>query len=231
MPTDLSATIQGVLFDMDGTLIDSEPLWHRHEAELMASFDYIWRDEDQRYCLGGPLSKVGKYMFEKVGHRESPEFFTTELITRVERDLRAGVLFMPGALELAELVYESCIPMALVSASPRNLMSAALEGVALSSKHGDALFALSISADDVTNTKPHPEGYVRAARSLGIDISQCLALEDSITGISSAMSSRARTIAIPHYISIEEKPGLRVIPTLQGLTIADLQGLFDSMST
>ena len=55
-PTESALTIQGVLFDMDGTLIDSEPLWHRHEEELMASFDYIWLEEDQRYCLGGPLS-------------------------------------------------------------------------------------------------------------------------------------------------------------------------------
>ena len=228
-PTESALTIQGVLFDMDGTLIDSEPLWHRHEEELMASFDYIWLEEDQRYCLGGPLSKVGRYMYEKVGHRETPEFFTDELIRRVENDLRNGVLFMPGALELAESIHEAGVALALVSASPRNLMDAALEGVAMSSRYGRELFSLSISANDVVKTKPDPEGYVSAAIQLGVDIQQCLALEDSLTGIHSATASGARTIAIPHYITIAESERLRVIPSLENLTIYDLQSLFDSM--
>jgi len=223
-------SFQGVLFDMDGTLIDSEPLWHRHEAELMASFDYTWTDEDQQYCLGGPLSKVGQYMYDKVGKRETPTYFTDALIRRVENDLRNGVLFMPGALELAELVHSAGIPIALVSASPRNLMDAALDGVSLASRFGPELFALSISANDVTKTKPHPEGYTKAARELGIDISQTLILEDSMTGIHSATASGGRTIAIPHYIEVAEASNLRVIPSLENLTLSDLQGLFDSMS-
>jgi len=229
-PTESALTIQGVLFDMDGTLIDSEPLWHRHEEELMASFEYIWLEEDQRYCLGGPLSKVGRYMYEKVGKRETPEFFTDELIRRVENDLRNGVLFMPGALALAESIHEAGIPLALVSASPRNLMDAALEGVAMSSRYGRELFSLSISANDVVKTKPDSEGYISAAQQLGVDIRQCLALEDSMTGIHSATGSGARTIAIPHYITVEETPQLRVIPSLENLTIHDLQHLFDSMT-
>jgi len=228
---DSAITIQGVLFDMDGTLIDSEPLWHRHEEELMASFNYGWLEEDQRYCLGGPLSKVGQYMFEKVGHLETPEFFTDELIRRVENDLRNGVLFMPGALELAELIHDAGIALALVSASPRNLMDAALDGVALASRYGRDLFALSISANDVVKTKPDPEGYISAATQLGVDIEQCLALEDSLTGIQSATTSGARTVAIPHYISVEETQRLRVIPSLENLTILDLQALFDSMAS
>jgi HAD superfamily hydrolase (TIGR01509 family) len=230
-PTESALTIQGVLFDMDGTLIDSEPLWHRHEEELMASFDYTWLEEDQRYCLGGPLSKVGRYMYEKVGYRKTPEYFTDELIRRVENDLRNGVLFMPGALALAESIHEAGVALALVSASPRNLMDAALEGVGMSSRYGRELFALSISANDVVKTKPDPEGYISAAKQLGVDIQQCLALEDSLTGIQSATASGARTIAIPHYITIEETSQLRVIPSLENLTIYDLQSLFDSMAT
>jgi HAD superfamily hydrolase (TIGR01509 family) len=230
-PSESALTIQGVLFDMDGTLIDSEPLWHRHEAELMASFDYTWLEEDQQYCLGGPLSKVGRYMYEKVGNRETPEFFTDELIRRVENDLRNEVLFMPGALALAESIHEAGIALALVSASPRNLMDAALEGVAMSSRYGRELFALSISANDVVKTKPDPEGYVSAAKQLGVDIQQCLALEDSLTGIKSATASGARTVAIPHYIMVEETSRLRVVPSLENLTIYDLQSLFDSMAT
>ena len=68
-----------VLWDMDGTLVDSEPFWLQSEKDLMAEFDYTWTDEDQRHCLGGPLLRVGKYMYELAGHRQSPEYFMHEL--------------------------------------------------------------------------------------------------------------------------------------------------------
>ena len=63
-----------VFFDMDGLLVNSEPLWLEAETELMANFGYAWRTEDQNQCLGGPLSRVGTYMFERSGNQESPEY-------------------------------------------------------------------------------------------------------------------------------------------------------------
>ena len=87
----MSATqFAAILFDMDGTVIDSEPVWLGKERALMAEFGHQWSDENQQFCLGGPLSKVGRYMSELAGEVEAPEFFEYELITRVTEQLKLG---------------------------------------------------------------------------------------------------------------------------------------------
>jgi len=103
-----------VFFDMDGLFVDSEPQWLVAETELMAEFGYEWTSVDQNYCLGGPLTRVGKYMFEKAGSIESPDFFTQSIIKRMVIRLSSGAPVLPGALELLRDLQANNVPTALV---------------------------------------------------------------------------------------------------------------------
>lgn len=205
-----------IFFDMDGLMVDSEPEWLRSEIEVTAQFGYSWTNEDQVACLGGPLSRVGQYMFDKCDQQMSPEFFTQSLIDTQAAKMRGNTPTMPGAVELVRELQSHGLKTALVSASPRNIVDAVLENI------GRDLFPFSISSDDVVNTKPHPDAYLKAASISGSDISQCLVFEDSITGSKAAISSGAWLIAVPHMVHIEESARVRSIKSLEQLSYEKL---------
>jgi beta-phosphoglucomutase-like phosphatase (HAD superfamily) len=146
----MSNFFEAVFFDMDGLMVDSEPEWFQSEVEVTSPFGYTWLEVDQIACLGGPLSKVGQYMFEKCGQQRSPEYFTQALIDTQVARMRGNTPTMPGAIELVRELQSHGIKTALVSASPRNIVDAVLDNV------GHDLFPFSISADDVKKTKPDP---------------------------------------------------------------------------
>lgn len=209
-----------VLFDMDGTLVDTEPMWLESETELMARFGYKWTNEDQANCLGGPLDRVGRYMFDLAGGVQSPEFFTDTLISLTEVHLRDGAQLMEGAQDLMSLCEGLNLPMALVSASPRVIVDAVLDNLKGHS------FAISISSDDVTNVKPDPEGYLAAANFLNVAIKECLILEDSATGVAAASASGGLVVAIPHLVPISNGDRVRVVSSVSDLSRERLQDLY-----
>lgn len=220
----MSNFFEAVFFDMDGLMVDSEPEWLQSEKEVTALFGYTWLEADQIACLGGPLTKVGQYMFEKCGHQESPQYFTQTLIdTQVSR-MRGNTPTMPGALKLVRELQSQGVKTALVSASPRNIVDAVLDNL------GHDLFPFSISSDDVTETKPNPEAYVKAAAMSGSEISNCLVFEDSLTGMHAAIASGAYLIGVPHLVSIEESERVRVIKSLQQMSYTKLKELNSDFS-
>ena len=210
---------EAVFFDMDGLMVDSEPEWLLSEIEVTAPFGYSWLEQDQIACLGGPLTKVGQYMFEKCGRQQSAAFFTQKLIdTQVER-MRGNTPTMPGAIDLVRELQVHGVKTALVSASPRIIVDAVLDNL------GHDLFPFSISSDDVLETKPNPESYLKAANLSGSDISECVIFEDSLTGMRAAMSSGAYLIGVPHLVAIEESERVRVIKSLEQISYQKLQEL------
>lgn len=210
---------QAIFFDMDGTLVDTEPYWLQSETELMARYGYTWTPDDQRHCLGGPLPRVGRYMHE-LAQAESPEFFERELVSLVSSKFSGPLNFMPGARELLDEARIQKIPLGLVSASPRVLVDATLANL------GSGVFAVSVSSSDVSKSKPDPESYLFAASQLGVDISQALILEDSLTGISSAQASGAWVLAIPHIVEVDEDSRTVVVDSLVDCTLAKISSLF-----
>ena len=209
-----------VLWDMDGTLVDSEPFWLQSEKELMAEYDYIWTDEDQRHCLGGPLLRVGKYMYELAGHRQSPEFFMHELTQRTAKAFFSSIKAMPGVAERLEELHQAKIPMALVTASPRVMadnVSAAL---------GAHYFQSIVSTDDVVNSKPDPEGYLKAARQLNVDIEKCLIFEDSNTGVRAAQASGASVVGLTHLTTYEPHPRTIAIASIESISHRSLNDFY-----
>ena len=221
----MSNFFEAVFFDMDGLMVDSEPEWFQSEVEVTSPFGYTWLEVDQIACLGGPLSKVGQYMFEKCGQQRSPEYFTQALIDTQVARMRGNTPTMPGAMELVRELQSHGIKTALVSASPRNIVDAVLDNV------GHDLFPFSISADDVKKTKPDPEGYLKAASMSGSEITNCLVFEDSLTGMNAAIASGAYLIGVPHLVTIEESERVRVIKSLVQISYAKLMELKSDFST
>lgn len=205
---------------MDGTLVNSEPLWLLSEKELMAEFGYQWTLEDQANCLGGPLDRIGRYMHELAGGVNSPEFFTNTLVSLMARRLRNGAELMDGAEDLLDLCQELKVPVALVSASPRILVDAILEYLPRDT------FRISVSSDDVVRAKPDPEGYLTAAGLLHVSIKKCLVLEDSATGVSAASASGGCVVAIPHLVPIQESEKVRIVSSVRELTHEKLKSFY-----
>ena len=221
----MSNFFEAVFFDMDGLMVDSEPEWLLSEIEVMAPFGYTWLEIDQVECLGGPLSKVGQYMFEKCGQQQSAQFFTQTLIDTQVARMRRSTPTMPGAIGLVRELQSQGIKTAMVSASPRVIIDAVLDNL------GHDLFPFSISSNDVLETKPDPEGYLKAALMSGSDISNCLILEDSLPGMKAAIASGAYLIGVPHLVSIAESERVRVIKSLEQLSYSKLVKLKSDFSS
>jgi HAD superfamily hydrolase (TIGR01509 family) len=221
----MSNFFEAVFFDMDGLMVDSEPEWFLSEIDVTKPFGYTWLEEDQIACLGGPLSKVGQYMFEKCGQQQTPQYFTQTLIDTQVARMRENTPTMPGAIELVKELQSHGVKTALVSASPRNIVDAVLDNL------GHELFPFSISADDVKKTKPDPEGYLKAATMSGSEIVDCLIFEDSLTGMNAAIASGAYLIGVPHLVTIEESKRVRVIKSLEQLSYSKLKDLRTDFSS
>jgi HAD superfamily hydrolase (TIGR01509 family) len=203
-------TFKAAFFDMDGLFLDSEPQWHQSQQELCARYGYSWDDEDQRICIGGPLSRVGIYISQMCAHDMSGADVVEELTQMMLVKLSSKATLMPGALDAVNRVRE-IMPVALVSASPRNLMDAALATLP------DEFFSFTISADDVERTKPFPDPYLEAAKRMSVDPDECVVFEDSLTGITSALEAGCAVIAVPHYVEVVESQKVKVIESLEGV--------------
>lgn len=215
-----SQFFEAVFFDMDGLTINSEPQWLEAEQELTEPYGYQWTLADQAYCLGGPLTKVGKYISDVTNGAESGEYFHQSIIELMRKRVSDKAIFMPGAKNLISDLHIAGIPIALVSASPRVIVDAALSHVK------PIPFEVTISSDDVTKTKPDPEGYLKAAQLLGVDIRNSLILEDSATGVAAARASGARVIAVPHLVEITADHQTKVITSLEELSVDLLRKWF-----
>src|SRR5579875_102682 len=207
-----------VLFDMDGLLIDSEPLWLQAETAVMARLGSAWTPADQMALLGGSLDRTVRYLLAKAARPAPPEAVGEWLMREIaERVRREGVPLRPGAAELLAGVDRAGLPRALVTSSERGFMEAVLDSTGL---RFDAL----VCADDVAVTKPDPEPYLLAAKLLGVPPPDCVALEDSPNGVASAQAAGCRVIAVPSLVPIPPAPGRLVVGSLLDLR-ADAGGI------
>ncbi len=197
---------------MDGLFLDSEPQWHQSQQEICARYSYVWDDDDQRICIGGPLSRVGDYISEICAHDMTGVQVVEELTQMMLVKLSAKAILMPGAFAAVERVRQE-MPVALVSASPRILMDAALTTLPKD------FFRFSISADDVARTKPFPDPYLEAAERMGVAPGSCVVFEDSLTGIASAKSAGCAVVAVPHYVEVILAPKVRVVGSLNDVSL------------
>jgi HAD superfamily hydrolase (TIGR01509 family) len=193
---------------MDGLLVNSEPLWLESETAMMAQYGYQWLETDQAACLGGPLDRVGNYMSGLIEGKRDGNSLMLEIIDRMVDKFKGDLPFMPGAINLINDLRAHGVALTLVSASPRSLVDAALSNFEVNP------FVRSISSNDVKVSKPDPEGYLLAATGGGHEISNCLVLEDSLTGVTAAKASGAWVLAVPHLVPIEKAGRVDVTDSL-----------------
>lgn len=225
MPTSSNFPFAAVLWDMDGTLIDSEPIWIEEETRLMNSLGVAWGDEDSRHCLGGPAERVDEYMRARAGNVHEPMYLSDLLTLEMLRRLKEETRFMSGAGELLSEFYQAQIPMALVTASTRAIMDAVVLGI------GSHHFHSAISCDDVKFAKPDPEGYLLAAERIGVDIKSCLIIEDSVPGMTAAIGSGAFVLGIPHLVELPKSERVVHVDSLAGQSRSTLAALFSEIIT
>lgn len=189
-----TSTTFAVAFDMDGLLVDTEPVWWRAEREVAESLGGTWTDEDSVSCVGGPMEKVADIIIARAGQGERQTIIDA-VIDRVASLLGTHqAQWLPGARELLVDLSDRGVPVALVSASPRKVMAAVLAALGTDADR----FNFTVSADDVVRTKPDPMPYLEAAARFGIAPGQLVVFEDSGTGIRSAVDSGAIVYAVPH---------------------------------
>ena len=201
---------------MDGLFIDSEPDWHAAETEMMRAYGYDWTPEDQLKCLGGPLLRVTQYMSECLDGARSAEELGLTIVAEMKKRVSKSVSLMTGALEFSRRLNEAGIPQALVSASPREIVDAALIGMK------EKYFSFSVASGDIERTKPFPDPYLHAAKLLDVDIENSLIFEDSPTGLTAARASGAFVVGIPHYIEVAEEPRLKIVKSFNEVQDRDL---------
>jgi HAD superfamily hydrolase (TIGR01509 family) len=207
-----------VLWDLDGTIVDTEPLWMAAEHELAAMYGGTWTDEDALLLVGNSLIASGEYIKDKLGLAMSAEEVVDHLVGRLSTALRDHVEWRPGARELIQALDEAGVPQALVTMS----YAAIADPIAAALP-----FRAVVTGDAVSRPKPFPDPYLLAAEKLGVDPSKCLAIEDSVTGAASANAAGCDVLAIPHFVAVPDADRRILLPTLAGLTPTALDGLFD----
>ena len=210
-PTGGSGPAGAVLFDMDGLLIDSEPLWLEAERAVMTRLGSGWTEADQTALLGGSLNRTVRYLLAHAARPAPPEVVGEWLMADIsERVRRDGVPLRPGARELLASVEAAGLPRALVTSSERRFMDTVLARTGMR-------FDVLVCAEDVSATKPDPEPYLLAAKLLDVNPARCCALEDSPNGVASAQAAGCRVIAVPSLVPIKAAPGLTVVRSLLDL--------------
>jgi len=210
---------------MDGTLIDSEPYWISAEIRVVESFGGEWTHEDAMSCVGNGLLESARVMQTK-GVTLDAQVIVDQLTDSVMAQLKEfGIPWRPGARELLTELRESGIPTALVTMSIGRMAQHVVENLGF---HG---FDAVVTGDDVEHAKPHPQPYHMGAAALGVEISDCVAIEDSPPGASSAYASGATVIGVPFMVDIPEEKTHVLWPTLEGRTLDHLSELHAKVTT
>jgi HAD superfamily hydrolase (TIGR01509 family) len=210
-----------VLFDMDGLLIDTEPLWFEVETQILNELGASWTTADHAQLVGSSALVSSAFIAERSGGRATPEHVAEELLARMAKRLHDTPPLLPGVGRLLDEIEAAGIPRALVSSSARLLIDAVLDGLAPLS------FDVVVAGDAVANHKPHPEPYLTAAAFLGVDPSSCVAFEDSPTGAASATAAGCMVVAVPSVTSIDPAQRRVVVPSVDQVDLAFLRSLFD----
>jgi HAD superfamily hydrolase (TIGR01509 family) len=209
-----------VLWDMDGTLIDSEPYWMKSEGAFAKENNSSWSEQDGLSLVGMSLYDSSKIIKEKVGSDLEPEQIIQKLTDEVAAQLKQEILWRPGARELLILLRKKKIKTALVTMSMHRMAQQVVDAI------GFDCFDVVVAGDDVRQGKPHPEPYLKAAELLGVRPEDCVAFEDSLTGLRSAEAAGTKAVGIKNIVEIPNQPGRILWPTLEGVSISDLRGLF-----
>ena len=209
-----------ILWDMDGTLVDTEPYWMSAEYELVAAHGGTWSDEQALALVGQDLLTSAAYIRVHGPVPLEPLTIVSRLMDAVIASVAGYVPWRPGAAAMLARQGQAGVPSALVTMSWRPLVDTLLAAVP------PATFAVVVTGDEVSRGKPDPEAYLLAAERLGLRPADCLAIEDSVPGTASARAAGVPVLAVPHQVPVPPAPGQVLRHTLEGLDLDGLRTLF-----
>ena len=218
--------MKAVLFDMDGTLVDSEKLWDIAMQELYRKFGAEITPEVREATVGGSAEGVMRIIYTDLGLDQDPADMaaTADWLHVITGELfDEGLPWCEGARELLDALHDEAVPMALVTNTRRGLAERALNSI------GRHYFLASVCGDEVANGKPAPDPYRRAAELLGFEPAQCLAIEDSVTGALSAEQAGCPVLVVPNDVEVPKTARRRHITSLSGMDVHGLRQVYDEL--
>ena len=210
---------------MDGTLVDTEPYWVEAEYALAARHGGTWSNVHALNLVGNDLLDSGRYIREHMGIDVEPAAIVEELLDDVVRRVEEAVPWRPGARELLDDLARSGIPCALVTMSYRRFVEPILAGLPVGT------FVAVVTGDEVSRGKPHPEPYLTAARLVGVEPEDCLAIEDSEPGTTSAVAAGCTTLVVPHHVPVDQGERRVFRESLVGVRVGSLESALGSPGT
>ena len=211
--------LRGVLFDMDGLLVDSEPVWSVAETEVMDWLGGRFTLEVKARLIGRRVDEACALLVEIAGSDVAPAEVERRLVARMCELFRADLPLLPGAVELVDAVRAAGLATALVSSSYRALIDAALDSI------GAHRFDVTIGGDEVRHAKPDPEPYATAAARLGLHPADCVVVEDSVTGARSGEAAGCAVVVVPNVVDVPPAPRRAVVRSLTEVTVDRLAEL------
>jgi HAD superfamily hydrolase (TIGR01509 family) len=215
--------VQAVLWDMDGTLVDSEKLWDIAMHAFYARHDGVLSSEVRETTVGGSAENVMRIVYDDLGLDPHPDAMSesADWLHEYTGELfEQGLPWRPGARELLDKCVAAGVPLALVTNTRRELAERALKTI------GSHYFTVTVCGDEVPDGKPAPAPYLRAAVLLGVAPDECLAIEDSVAGVSSADAAGCAVLVVPNDVDVPGGPRRRHVDSLAGLDVEDLRTIY-----
>ncbi len=206
-----------VLWDLDGTLLDTEHYWQAAEWRLARSYGGHWSTEHALHLVGSDLMDSARYIQTHMGIDLPAETITKELVADVLEQLSTEVTWRPGAHEQLLTLHQAGVRQGLVTMSYRPLVEPVLAQLPA------GLFEVVVTGDVVSRGKPHPDPYLQAADTLGVVPTSCLVVEDSETGTRSAEAAGCTVIVVPHQVRVAPGRQRRFVSSLEDIDLMSMR--------
>lgn len=215
--------IEAIIFDMDGLLIDSEPVWDKARFEMAKQYGKEWNEDDHHAVMGVSTQTWVEYMIRRLELTLSPTQVEQHIVDAMNNLYAANIPYKTGAIDVVNLAHQN-FKTGLASGSVRSLID-----TVTNSKEFNAKFNYILSADQVAKGKPAPDVYLETAKQLGAKPENCVCLEDSNSGLLSGINAGMKVIAVPDprfppKTEILEKTTI-VLESLEEVTLDMLQNL------
>ena len=226
-PYPAPGALRAVLFDMDGTLVQTEEYWGRALSELAGQLGGRLSEEARALTVGSSLRRSVEVLHADIGVVRTEEQLLADargVEDRAAELMTGGISWRPGARALLEAARAAGLATALVTTTARRLADIVLRSIA--ADLGGDPFDLTVSGDEVPARKPDPAPYLQAAAALGVAPGECVVIEDSVVGIESGLAAGMAVLGVPAEQSVPPAPGLILRESLTGVDIAELTDIW-----
>ncbi|WP_456599312.1 HAD family hydrolase [Blastococcus sp. SYSU DS0616] len=221
-----SSALRAVLFDMDGTLVQTEEYWGEAMFELAGRLGGRMSAEARARTVGTSMPTAMGILYADLGISATAEQLAVDAAWIEERVgvlMAGGVVWQPGARELLSAVRAAGLATALVTTTPRRLADIVLASIA--TDLGGSPFDLTVCGDEVPARKPDPAPYLQAAAALGVQPDSCVVVEDSLVGVTAGLAAGMAVLGVPAMQPVPPAPGLTLVERLVGVGVPELEAV------